>query len=147
MLPDSNVRFLPLDDDYLQEWAAEPERAVAEETASELLEQGHGHAGPRHMNLLSAKKISFRSQSGAFVSVTGANSDAEEMDARTAAMALLLALSSAFPEVVVPILGDFPTKVAAAVPCCRCQFCKFCLTTSTACSGPISRFQEMGCRR
>ena len=92
MLLDPNIRFLPLDDDYLQEWAAEPERAVAEETASELLEQGHGHAGPRHMNLLSAKKISFRSQSGAFVSVTGANSDAEEMDARTAAMALLLAL-------------------------------------------------------
>lgn len=74
------TQFLPLDDGYLQDWAAEPERAIAEESASELLEQGHGHAG--------------------------ANSDAEEMDARTAAMALLLALSSAFPEVVVPILGD-----------------------------------------
>ena len=42
-----DVRFLPLDDGYLQDWSAEPERAIAEESASELLEQGHGHAGAR----------------------------------------------------------------------------------------------------
>ena len=81
------TQFLPLDEGYLQEWAADPEPAIAEESASELLELGYGH--------------------------TGANSDAEEMDARTAAMALLLALSSAFPEVVVPILAEGLQKVVS----------------------------------
>ena len=81
------TQFLPLDEAYLIDWTEEPERAIAEESSAELLEQGHGHAG--------------------------ANSDAEEMDARTAAMALLLALSSAFPEVVVPILGDGLQKVVS----------------------------------
>ena len=81
------TQFLPLDEDYLSEWAEEPERAIAEESASELAEQGQAAVG------------------GAM--------ESEEPDVRLATMGLLLALSEGFPEVVVPILGEGLTKLTS----------------------------------
>lgn len=101
------TQFLPLDEGYLEEWMDEPERAVAEESRDELLEQGHGHAGD--------------------------NSDAEDMSSRTAAMALLLALTTAFPEVAVPIRANTPRSPphfdAEAVPLTDC----LCLQLEKGC--------------
>ena len=62
------TQFLPLDEDYLSEWAEEPERAIAEESASELAEQGQAAVG------------------GAM--------ESEEPDVRLATMGLLLAITA-----------------------------------------------------